>query len=365
MKYDYLIVGSGLFGSVFAHEMGKKNKKCLVIEKRNHLGGNVYTYNESGINIHKYGAHILYTNSSIVWDYLNQFTSFNRFTNNVIARYYGEQFNMPFNMHTFHQMWGVKTPAEAQKIIAGQTIKHQKDNPENLEEHVLSMVGDDLYEKLVKGYSEKQWGRPCTALPPSVISRIPLRFTYDNNYYNTLYQGIPIGGYTKIIEKMLSQCDVALNEDFLDNRNKWHNQAVKILYTGMIDEYFEYCHGTLEYRGLFFDTKIMETDNFQGVAVVNYTDKDIPYTRTIEHKHFEFAQSEVTAVSYEYPQDWKQGEEAFYPINDARNIDLYNKYFQLANKNNQIIFGGRLGNYKYTNMQDTVLDALALAKLFT
>ena len=362
MKYDYLIVGAGLFGAVFAHEATKRGRKCLVVDKRDHVGGLVYTYEEEGINVHKYGAHVFNTSNPEVWEYIRRFAEFNRFTNTVIARYKDEQYNLPFNMHTFYQMWGCTTPRQARERISEQTSAYRNEAPKNLEEHVLSMVGHDLYVKLIKGYSEKQWGRPCRELPASVIARIPLRFTYDNNYYDTAYQGIPIGGYTRVINKMLEGSDVLTGTDFFSNKSELLPGAGSVLFTGKIDEYFGYHFGELEYRGLRFETETLPTDNYQGVAVVNYTDFDVPYTRVIEHKHFEFGTSDKTVVSREYPTRHSRGEDAFYPVNDRRNSELFDKYKALADGEQNVIFGGRLGSYQYTNMQDTILNALRCAQ---
>ena len=364
MKYAFLIVGSGLFGSVFAHEMNKKGKKCLIIEKRNHIGGNVYTEEVENINVHKYGAHIFHTNEKEIWEYINQFADFNRFTNSPVANYNGKLYNLPFNMNTFYQMWGVKTPQEAKDIIEKQKNEANIKNPKNLEEQAISLVGNDIYEKLVKGYTEKQWGRKCEDLPPSIIKRLPVRFIFDNNYFNDLYQGIPIGGYTKIIEKMLDGIEVKLNTNFFDDKEKWLNIADKILFTGMIDEYYDYCFGELDYRGLNFEFETLNTENYQGNAVVNYTDSETPYTRIIEHKHFEGSSSPKTIITKEYPKTWKKGEEAYYPINDEKNSKLYEKYKKLASKEEKIIFGGRLGMYQYFDMCSVIKESFNLIKHF-
>jgi len=368
MKYDFLIVGSGLFGAIFAYEMNKKGKKCLVIEKRNHIGGNVYTENVEGINVHKYGAHIFHTSNKKVWDYINQFAEFNRYTNSPVANYKGELYNLPFNMNTFYQMWGVKTPDEAQSKIEEQKRDSKIENPCNLEEQAISLVGRDIYEKLVEGYTEKQWGRKCSELPAFIIKRLPVRFTFDNNYFNDSYQGIPIGGYTGIIEKMLEGIDVKLNTDFFDDKEKYLNIADKILFTGMIDQYFDYCYGELEYRGLEFKEEILNTNNYQGNAVVNYTDSETPYTRIIEHKHFEIlsnqlgtdSDSDKTVITKEYPKTWQKGEEAYYPINDDKNSSLFKKYQELAQKEENVIFGGRLGMYQYFDMWQVIDEVLKL-----
>ena len=359
--YDYLIVGSGLFGSVFANEAIKNGKKCLVVEKRNHIGGNCYTEKIEDINVHKYGAHIFRTSHKYIWDYMQQFAEFNNFVNTPIANFYGEIYNMPFNMNTFSKLWGISKPEEAKKIIEeqGRVIDG---NPQNLEEHCIKMVGKDVYEKLVKGYTEKQWGRDCKDLPTSIIKRLPVRFTYNNNYFNDRYQGIPIGGYSAIFEKMLKNCDIKLNVNFLLNKNELIKYAKKIVYTGTIDSYFDYCFGALEYRSLKFEHTVLECENYQGVAVVNYTDIETPYTRIIEHKHFEFGNQQKTVITKEYPLEWNKNIEPYYPINDEKNQHRYEKYKQLAKKESNIIFGGRLGEYKYYDMQDTIISALNLAK---
>ena len=362
MKYDYLIVGAGLFGAVFAYEMTKKGKNCLVIEKRNHIGGNTYTELKENINVHKYGAHIFHTNNKDIWQYINQFADFNRFTNSPIANYNGELYNLPFNMNTFYQMWGVKTPEEAKLKKKKKKTESKIENPKNLEEQAISLIGKDIYEKLVKGYTEKQWGKKCNELPSFIIKRLPVRFTYDNNYFNDLYQGIPIGGYTKIIEKMLKDIEVKLNTDFFENKEKWLNSADKILFTGMIDEYYDYCYGELEYRGLNFEIETLDIENYQGNAVINYTDSKTPYTRIIEHKHFESSESPKTVITKEYPKSWVKGEEAYYPMNDDKNSKLYNKYVELSKKEDNVIFGGRLGMYKYFDMWQVIDESLKLVK---
>ncbi|MCI9093806.1 MAG: UDP-galactopyranose mutase [Coprobacillus sp.] len=356
--YDYLIVGSGLFGSIFAYEANKRGKKCLVIDKRNHIGGNIYTEEIEGIQVHKYGAHIFHTSNKLVWDYIQQFAEFNRYTNSPIAKYKDEVYNMPFNMNTFHKMWGVITPQEAKEEIQKQIQEAQIDQPKNLEEQAISMVGKDIYEKLIKGYTGKQWGKPCTELPTFIIKRLPVRFTYDNNYFNDLYQGIPIGGYTQIIEKMLDGIDVRLNCDFFDNREELENIANKIVFTGMIDQYYNYCFGELEYRSLRFETELLNTDNYQGNAVVNYNEYEIPYTRIIEHKHFEYGTQPQTVITREYPTTWEKGDEPYYPMNDEKNNMLYQKYQELAHKEDKVIFGGRLGMYKYFDMHHIIAEAL-------
>ena len=358
MHYNYLIIGSGLFGSIFAYEANKKGYKCLVIDKRDHIGGNIYTKEIEGINVHKYGAHIFHTSNKEVWNYINQFAEFNRYTNSPIAKYKDEIYNMPFNMNTFNKMWGVITPDEAKSKIEEQIKEANIKEPKNLEEQAISLVGKDIYEKLVKGYTQKQWGRECKDLPSFIIKRLPVRFTYDNNYFNDLYQGIPIGGYTKIVEKMLEGIEVRLNCDFFKDRNKLEDIADKIVFTGMIDEYYDYCFGELEYRSLRFETEILDIDNYQGNAVVNYNEYEIPYTRIIEHKHFEYGAQPKTVITREYPSTWHKGDEPYYPMNDDKNNALYQKYKALADKENKVIFGGRLGMYKYFDMDDTIEAAL-------
>ncbi len=361
-KYDYLIVGAGLFGSVFAHEATKKGKKCLVTDKRDHIAGNIYTEEREGINVHKYGAHIFHTSDKRVWDYVNSLVEFNNYVNCPVARYKDELYNMPFNMNTFSKMWGVVTPAEAKAKIDAQRAEAAVDEPKNLEEQALSLVGRDIYEKLVKGYTEKQWGRRATELPAFIIRRLPVRFIYDNNYFNDRYQGIPIGGYTKICEKLLDGSDVRLGTDYFANKAELDGLADKVLFTGMIDEYYGYKFGELEYRSLRFETETLDCENYQGNAVVNYTEYEVPYTRIIEHKHFEFGTQPKTVVTREYPATWKRGDEPYYPVNNERNDGLYAKYKALADKENNVIFGGRLGMYKYFDMDDTITAALALAE---
>ena len=361
MRYNYLIVGSGLFGSIFAYEATKRGKKCLVIDKRKHIGGNIYCENKEGINIHKYGAHIFHTNNKEVWDYVNQFVEFNNYINSPVANYRGEIYNLPFNMNTFSKMWNIATPQEAKNIIDKQKQIIKKE-PENLEEQAISLVGTDIYTKLIKGYTEKQWGRDCKDLPAFIIKRLPVRYTYDNNYFNARYQGIPIGGYTQIIEKLLANCDINLNVDFTKQREKYQNIAEKIVFTGAIDSYFNYKFGQLEYRGLRFETERLEQDNYQGVAVMNFTAREVPYTRVIEHKHFEFGTQPITYVTKEYPSDWHLGEEAYYPVNDNKNQKLYQKYLELAKQENNVIFGGRLGEYKYYDMDKVIERAIDLSK---
>lgn len=354
--YDYLIVGAGLFGSVFAYEATKRGKKCLVIDKKNHIGGNVYCENIEGINVHKYGAHIFHTSNKEVWDYVNKFVEFNNYINSPIAIFNGEVYNLPFNMNTFSKLWGITTPKEAHEKIKEQIENLNIKEPKNLEEQALSLVGTDVYNKLIKGYTEKQWGRKCTELPAFIIKRLPLRFTYDNNYFNDRYQGIPIGGYNKLIEKMLEKSDVKLNTDYFDFIKDNSDIAKKTIYTGMIDEFYNYSLGKLEYRSLKFENEVLEMDNYQGNAVVNYTDINVPYTRIIEHKHFEFGKQEKTVITKEYPSEWGNGEEPYYPINNEKNDSLYLKYQELSKKERQVIFGGRLGQYKYYDM-DKVIEA--------
>lgn len=359
--YDYLIVGSGLFGAVFAEQATKKRKKCLIIDKRNHIGGNCYTENIEDINVHKYGAHIFRTSDEYIWSYMCNFAKFNNFINTPIANYNGEIYNLPFNMNTFSKLWNISKPEEAYSIIEqqGSIIKA---SPKNLEEHVIKMVGTDIYEKLIKGYTEKQWGRSCRDLPMSIIKRLPVRFTYNNNYFNDRYQGIPIGGYTNIIRKMLKHCDVELGVDFIQNRNKYLHKARKIIFTGTIDSYFEFCHGTLEYRSLKFEHEILKKNNYQGVAVVNYTDVETPYTRIIEHKHFEFGNQPMTVITKEYPLSWNPNIDPYYPINDKKNQQIYDTYKSIAYKEKNVVFGGRLGEYRYYDMQDTIKSALKLSE---
>lgn len=362
MKYDYLIVGSGLFGAICAHELLKKGNKILLIEKREHLAGNIYTENIEGIQVHKYGAHIFHTNNKQVWDYINSFAEFNRFTNSPIANYKGNLYNLPFNMNTFYQLWGVKTPNEALAKIEEQKKLYHIEHPQNLEEQAISLIGKDIYEILIKGYTEKQWGRKATELPPFIINRLPVRFTFDNNYFNDRYQGIPIGGYTKIIEKMLNGVDVKLNTDFFDKKDEYLKLSNKIIYTGPIDKFYDYQFGALEYRSLYFENNIINESNYQGNAVVNYTEYDIPYTRIIEHKHFDYVETKHTVITKEYPRDWKIGDEAYYPINDDKNALLYKKYKELANKEKQIYFGGRLAEYRYYDMHHVIEKALSFVE---
>jgi UDP-galactopyranose mutase len=361
MTYDYLIVGAGLFGSTFAFEAAKRGKKVKVIDKRNHIAGNIYTEEVEGINEHKYGAHIFHTNDKNIWEYVNQFAEFNRYTNTPVANYNGEIYNLPFNMNTFNKLWGVVTPEEAKAKIEEQKASVKIDKPKNLEEQAISLIGTDIYEKLIKGYTEKQWGRKATELPAFIINRLPVRFTYDNNYFNDKYQGIPIGGYTQIVEKMLESdlIDVELGKDFFENKEEYLSEFPKIVYTGMIDQYFEYEFGTLEYRSLMFETSILDQENYQGNAVVNYTDAETPYTRIIEHKHFEYGNQPKTIITKEYPKTWEKGDEPYYPMNDKKNNEMFNKYLTLAEKTSNVIFGGRLGMYKYYDMHQVIGAALA------
>ena len=357
-QYDYLIVGAGLYGAVFARELTKAGKTCLVIDKRDHIAGNIYTHEMEGIQVHQYGAHIFHTNNKEVWDYLNQFAVFNRYTNSPIANYKGEIYNMPFNMNTFNKMWGVITPAEAAAKIEEQRKANYIENPRNLEEQAINLVGVDIYEKLIKGYTEKQWGRPCTELPAFIIKRLPVRLTYDNNYFNALYQGIPVGGYTAMVAKMLEGVEVRLGQDYLADKASWDALADKVVYTGPIDAYFAYKLGVLEYRSVRFETEVLNETNYQGNAVVNYTDAETPYTRVIEHKHFEFGTQEKTVISREYSAEWKLGDEPYYPVNDEKNSALYAKYKELAAGEENVIFGGRLGEYQYYDMDKVVEVAL-------
>ena len=368
--YDYLIVGSGLFGSVFARQATDSGKKCLVIDKRDHIGGNIYTERCGGINVHKYGAHIFHTSDKRVWDYVNRFSAFNRYTNSPIANYKGEIYNLPFNMNTFSRLWGISTPKEAQEIIELEKKSASIENPKNLEEQAISLVGKTIYEKLIKGYTEKQWGRKATDLPAFIIKRIPVRFVYDNNYFNDLYQGIPSEGYTKMAEKLLDGIEVKLSSDFFDNREEYEQIAKKIIFTGPIDRFYDYRFGHLEYRSLKFETEILDIPDYQGNAVVNYTDYETPYTRIIEHKHFEYgpglckeALGEAalkTVITKEYPDNWEPGKEPYYTVNDEKNIALYEKYKELSQKDKNVVFGGRLGEYKYFDMDKVILSALEL-----
>lgn len=357
-EYDYLIVGAGLWGSVFAHEATLRGKKCLVIDRRNHTGGNTYCENVEGINVHVYGAHIFHTNDKDIWDYVNSFVEFNRYTNSPVANYKGELYNLPFNMNTFYQLWGVRTPAEAKEKIASQVQQAGISDPQNLEEQAISLVGTDIYEKLIKSYTEKQWGRKTTELPAFIIKRLPVRFTFDNNYFNDRYQGIPIGGYNKLIEGLLEGIEVRVGVDFVASRSELKKVADTIVYTGKIDEYFDFCFGALEYRSLRFENETLETDNFQGNAVVNYTDHETPYTRIIEHKHFEFGTQPKTVITREYPQEWTPGAEPYYPINDAKNDALFRQYRALADQESNVLFGGRLAEYRYYDMHQVIGSAL-------
>ena len=360
--FDYLIVGAGLFGAVFAHEAAKKGKKCLVIDKRPHIAGNIYTEQVEGINVHKYGAHIFHTSDKKVWEYVNQFTEFNNYINSPVASYKDELYNLPFNMNTFSKMWNIKTPAEAKAKIAEQIAELNIGEPQNLEEQALKLVVTDVYENLVKGYTEKQWGRPCNELPAFIIKRLPLRFRYDNNYFSDRYQGIPIGGYTQIVEKLLENAEVKLNTDYFEFIKENPDIAEKTVYTGAIDEFFEYKLGTLEYRSVRFENEILDTDNYQGNAVVNYTAAEVPFTRIIEHKHFEFGEQPKTVISREYSAEWKPGVEPYYPVNNEKNNALYEQYKQLANERKDVIFGGRLGLYRYLDMDKVIALALETAE---
>ena len=368
MKYDYLVVGSGLYGAVFAHEAARSGKKCLLIEKRNHIGGNVYTENQEGIYVHKYGAHIFHTNNTEVWQYVQQFAVFNRYTNSPVANYHGELYSLPFNMYTFNKMWGVVTPDEAAAKIAEQRAAAGISEPRNLEEQAISLVGTDIYEKLVKGYTQKQWGRECKDLPAFIIKRLPVRLTFDNNYFNALYQGIPNGGYTRMVEKMLDGIPVELNVDYLNDREYWNGIAEKIVYTGPIDAFFDFSLGTLEYRSIRFETELLEKPNYQGNAVVNYTDAETPWTRIIEHKWFAFGKDDngndidKTVISREFSAEWKPGDEPYYPVNDERNSKLYLQYKAMADSDHKVIFGGRLGEYKYYDMDQVIAAALDKVK---
>ncbi|MDO5551277.1 MAG: UDP-galactopyranose mutase [Lachnospiraceae bacterium] len=360
-KYDYILVGGGLYNGVFAYLAGKAGKKCLVVEKRNHMGGNIYCEDVEGIHVHKYGAHIFHTSSREVWDFVNSLAEFNRYTNSPVANYHGEMYNMPFNMNTFSKMWGVSTPAQAKAKIEEQR-RGVTGEPRNLEEQAISLVGTDIYQKLVKGYTEKQWGRDCKELPAFIIKRLPVRYTYDNNYFNDLYQGIPIGGYNVIIEKLFAGCDVETGVDYLEKKEYYDSLGERIVYTGTIDAYFRYQFGKLEYRSLRFESELLEEENHQGVAVVNYTDRETPYTRVIEHKHFEFGTQPKTVITREYPVTWSEGMEPYYPVNDEKNQALYQKYAKLAAEEKQVLFGGRLGEYKYYDMDKVIESALKAAR---
>lgn len=362
MSYNYIIVGSGLFGAVFAHEATARGKRCLVIDRRSHMGGNVYCENISGINVHKYGAHIFHTSNKEVWDYVNRFAEFNNYINSPVAVYGEELYNLPFNMNTFSKMWGIKTPAEAKAIIDRQIAEAGISEPKNLEEQAISLVGRDVYEKLIKGYTEKQWGRDCRELPAFIIKRLPLRFTYDNNYFNDRWQGIPVGGYNPIIEKLLEGSEVLLNTDYFKFVDKNPDIAEKTVFTGMLDEFFNYSLGRLQWRSVRFETEVLQTDNFQGNAVVNYTSREVPWTRIIEHKHFEFGSQPGTVISREYSMEWEPGKEPYYPINDEKNDTLAERYRELAAERSDIIFGGRLGQYEYYDMDKVIASAIEAAK---
>ncbi len=369
-KYDYVIVGAGLFGAVFAHEMTACKKKCLVLERRPHIAGNIYTENREGIMVHRYGAHIFHTSDQSIWEYVNQFAEFNNYINSPVAVYKEELYNLPFNMNTFSRLWGIRTPAEAKEKLESQIRMLNIREPRNLEEQALSLVGPDIYEKLIKGYTEKQWGRDCKELPAFIIKRLPLRFTFDNNYFNDRYQGIPIGGYTRLVEKMLEGVEVRLNTDFFELRKHVPElfapvdgtKAPVVVYTGPADEYFDYRLGTLEYRSLRFEDELLDEENFQGNAVVNYTEREVPFTRIIEHKHFEFGKQSRTVITREYPSEWKPGDEPYYPVNNERNNKLYEEYRALADREQKVIFGGRLGLYKYFDMDKVILAALEAVK---
>ena len=357
-KYDYLIVGAGLYGACFAYMAGKRGKKCLVIDKREHAGGNLYCENIEGINVHKYGAHIFHTSDKAVWEFVTSLVEFNNYINSPVANYKGKLYNLPFNMNTFHALWGVVTPQEAMDKIAGQRAAAGTSEPQNLEQQAISLVGEDIYRILIKDYTEKQWGRKCTELPPSIIKRLPVRFTYDNNYFNDIYQGIPVGGYNRLFDKLLDGADLRLNCDFFAHRQELENIADKILYTGAIDQFYDYRFGKLEYRTVSFEQEVLDTDNYQGVAVMNYTDAETPYTRIIEHKHFEFGKQPKTVISREYSSEWKDDSEPYYPVNNERNNSIYLKYKELADKESSVIFGGRLAEYKYYDMHHIVAQVL-------
>ncbi|MBE6939750.1 MAG: UDP-galactopyranose mutase [Ruminococcaceae bacterium] len=362
MKYDYLVVGAGLFGAAFAQQAKEAGRSVLVIDRRDHIGGNIYTKEVEGIAVHQYGAHIFHTNDEKVWNYINRFAQFNRYINSPVANYHGELYSLPFNMYTFYKMWGVTTPAEAEEKIRQQRQEAGISEPANLEEQAIALVGKDIYERLVKGYTEKQWGRPCDQLPAFIIRRLPVRLTFDNNYFNANHQGIPVGGYTAMVERMLEGVEVRLGEDYLARRDEWNAQADKVIYTGSIDSFYDCCYGPLEYRSVRFETEVLDMPNFQGNAVVNYTDRETPYTRIIEHKHFEFGQQPKTVISREYSSEWTPGVEPYYPINDPKNTELYARYRQLADKEQQVIFGGRLGEYRYYDMDAVLASALTLAE---
>ncbi len=359
--YDVLIVGAGLYGAAAAQRLREKGKTVLVLEKRGHIGGNVYTAEIEGIQVHQYGAHIFHTNDRRVWEYITRFAEFNRYTNSPVANYKGELYSLPFNMYTFNKMWGVVTPQEAEQTIAGQRAAAGITEPKNLEEQAISLVGTDIYEKLVKGYTEKQWGRPCKELPAFIIRRLPVRFTFDNSYFNARYQGIPVGGYTAMVEKMLEGVEVRLDTDYFDRKADWDALADKVIYTGPIDRYYDFCYGPLQYRSVRFETEVLDLPNYQGNAVVNYTDRETPYTRVIEHKHFEFGTQPKTVISREYSAEWRPGDEPYYPVNDVKNSALYERYRALADREAKVVFGGRLGEYKYYDMDAVIASALDMA----
>ena len=363
MKYDYLIVGTGLYGAICAYELNKLGHKILLIDKRNHIGGNIYTENKEGINVHKYGAHIFHTSNKEVWDYINQFATFNNYINSPVAIYKNELYNLPFNMNTFSKLWGIKTPQEAKEKIEEERKSCYVENPTNLEEQAINLVGKTIYEKLIKGYTSKQWGRACTELPPFIIKRLPVRFTYDNNYFNDRYQGIPEGGYTQIIEKMIEGIEVKLNYDYFEHKEELDKVCSKVIYTGPIDQYFNYKYGALEYRSVRFVEEVLDCDNYQGNAVVNYTEEAVPFTRIIEHKHFEFGTQQKTIISKEYSSTWSIGDEPYYPVNDEKNNALFEKYNNEAKLLSNVYFGGRLGQYKYYDMDKVIVEALSLIKL--
>lgn len=360
-SYDFLIVGAGFFGAVCARELTDAGFKCLVIEKRSHIAGNAYTENIAGINVHKYGAHIFHTNHKPIWDYVNRFAEFNRYTNSPVAIYKNNVYNLPFNMNTFYQLWGIKTPKEAAEKIQKQIKESGITEPKNLEEQAISLVGTDIYEKLIKGYTEKQWGRKATELPSFIIKRLPVRFTYDNNYFNDNYQGIPIGGYTKMFESILRDIKIKLNTDYFTDKEHWDNQAEKVIFTGPLDRYYDYCFGELEYRSVSFEEEVLDIENFQGNAVVNYTEREIPYTRIIEHKHFEFGTQSKTVISKEFPTEWKPGDEPYYPVNNKENSNKFKQYEELSKKEKNILFGGRLAEYRYYDMHQVIASALKLS----
>ena len=364
MKYDYLIVGAGLYGAVVAHEAAAKGRSCLVIDRREHIAGNIYTREVEGIQVHEYGAHIFHTSDKRIWDYVNQFADFNHYINSPVAVFKDELYNLPFNMNTFSKMWGIRTPQEAKEKIAAQIAGLGITEPKNLEEQALSLVGEDVYRKMVKGYTEKQWGRDCTELPAFIIKRLPLRFTYDNNYFNDRYQGIPAGGYTAMVERMLKGVEVKLGVDYLEHRAEFDGMADRVVYTGQIDRYFGYCEGVLAYRKVRFEQEILDCDNYQGNAVVNYTEREVPYTRIIEHKHFEFGTQPKTVISKEYPGEWQKGEEPYYPVNDEKNNAVYEAYKKLAEKERHVVFGGRLGEYRYYDMDKVIGRALETAEKY-